>query len=203
MEKKKEKTITKDMAISEILEKVPESAEIMQSYGLHCIGCHINAFESLEQGALGHGLDEEVIENMVKEINEVAAKNEKSMEKREGIRTAEKNEEKAEASIELTDIAAKKIIEIRDQQNKGDCALRIGIVAGGCAGYSYTMDFEKTPDPDDYVMEIKGVKIFIDKKSADLLKGTIIDYVESLQGAGFRFSNPNAHANCSCGKSFS
>ena len=61
--------ITKDTTIGEIIQKWPASVEIMQSYGLHCIGCHVNVFETLEQGVLGHGMDEKVVDNIVKIVH--------------------------------------------------------------------------------------------------------------------------------------
>ena len=68
---KKEK-ITKDMAIGQIIEKYPKSIEIMFKYGLHCIGCHVSAYESIEQGALGHGMDNKTFDKFMKELNDVA-----------------------------------------------------------------------------------------------------------------------------------
>lgn len=66
--------ISKEMKISDIVKKIPQSADVMAGFGLHCIGCAISAYESLEQGALAHGLDPEMIEEMVKEINELENK---------------------------------------------------------------------------------------------------------------------------------
>jgi len=75
---KKEK-ISKNMAIGEIIEKYPETMEIMLGYGLHCIGCHVNAFESIEEGALGHGMDKKTFDRMMKEINYAAEKSKKKL----------------------------------------------------------------------------------------------------------------------------
>ena len=61
--------ITKTMTFSEVLEKHPETAQIMLKHGLHCIGCHASAFENIEQGCLGHGMSEESVDNLVKEMN--------------------------------------------------------------------------------------------------------------------------------------
>jgi len=66
--------ITKDMNFSEVLEKYPNTASIMMKHGLHCIGCHIAAFESIEQGCLGHGMKEEDMKKMLKEMNEAVKK---------------------------------------------------------------------------------------------------------------------------------
>ena len=103
--------------------------------------------------------------------------------------------------IKLTPGAAKKVSEFMKAHGKTGCGLRIGVAKGGCAGYSYTMDFDKKAGKNDKIIEDRGIKLFIDTESMELLKGTTIDYVESLQASGFRISNPNARASCGCGKS--
>jgi len=80
-------------------------------------------------------------------------------------------------------------------------SLRVGLRGGGCAGFEYVLDFT-LPKTHDYLMEFEGVKVFIDPVSAMHLEGTIIDYVTSLMGAGFKFINPNATKTCGCGSSF-
>ncbi|MEK7334011.1 MAG: iron-sulfur cluster assembly accessory protein, partial [Candidatus Binatota bacterium] len=73
----------------------------------------------------------------------------------------------------------------------------------GCSGYSYHMDFEKEEKPGDTVLEMDGVKVYLDASSSKYLQGTVIDYVSGLQGAGFKFNNPNVKSTCGCGTSFS
>ena len=73
--------------------------------------------------------------------------------------------------------------------------------AGGCAGFQYGMDFEEKPDKTDKVVEQHDVKLFIDKDSMDFLKGVKIDFVDSLQGSGFKIDNPNVTKTCNCGNS--
>ena len=75
------------------------------------------------------------------------------------------------------------------------------VVRGGCAGYTYNMDFEKSKSGDDMVFEEHGLKIFVTPKSMEFLNGTQIDYTEGLQGAGFKLNNPNVKSSCGCGKS--
>ena len=70
----KNEKITKDMTINSIIEKYPKSIEIMFKYGLHCIWCHVSAFESIEQGSLGHGMDKKTFDKFLKELNQVATK---------------------------------------------------------------------------------------------------------------------------------
>ena len=81
--------------------------------------------------------------------------------------------------------------------------LRVGVKGGGCSGLSYSLNFVEDVSEDDYLVQIEDVKIIIDGFSATFLGGTILDYVETLQGAGFKFENPNAKRTCGCGSSFS
>ena len=80
--------------------------------------------------------------------------------------------------------------------------IRVGVVGGGCSGFQYSMDFEKEPRPDDFTIEQDGVKLYVDPMSHMYLQGVTIDYVTGLQGAGFKFENPNAKSTCGCGSSF-
>ena len=88
------------------------------------------------------------------------------------------------------------------QEGKAGDGLRVSVVGGGCAGFQYSLDFEKDPRMDDLTMVVDGVRIFIDSVSVGYLTGTIIDHVSGLQGTGFKFSNPNARRTCGCGHSF-
>jgi iron-sulfur cluster assembly accessory protein len=81
--------------------------------------------------------------------------------------------------------------------------LRVGIKGGGCAGFEYSLSFTNEVDEDDLVTLFEGVKVVTDSFSGSYLKGTDLDYVETLQGAGFKFINPNAKRTCGCGSSFS
>ncbi|HET6413464.1 MAG TPA: iron-sulfur cluster insertion protein ErpA [Anaeromyxobacter sp.] len=80
--------------------------------------------------------------------------------------------------------------------------IRVGVLGGGCAGFQYSMDFEKEARPDDLTIEQEGVKLYLDPMSSMYLQGVTIDYVVGLQGAGFKFNNPNARTTCGCGSSF-
>ncbi|HLD33186.1 MAG TPA: iron-sulfur cluster insertion protein ErpA [Candidatus Nanoarchaeia archaeon] len=104
--------------------------------------------------------------------------------------------------VTLTEHAAAKVKEYMKAEKKGQYGLRIMVVPGGCAGYQYGMDFEKESGKDDIVFEQHAVKLFIDKKSASHLVGTTIDFVDNLQGSGFKIDNPNATSTCGCGNSF-
>ncbi len=109
---------------------------------------------------------------------------------------------KIEASIILTEEAAKKVKELQKQEKKESYGLKLYVFPGGCSGFQYGLDFEKSPEKTDIVSEQHGVKLFVDKESASMLKGTRIDFVDSLKGSGFKIDNPNVEHSCGCGKSF-
>ncbi|MEX2346548.1 MAG: iron-sulfur cluster assembly accessory protein [Balneolaceae bacterium] len=109
-------------------------------------------------------------------------------------------------SITISDRAAKRIHEIREEKNLQDLApLRVSVVSGGCSGLSYNLDFDAKAEPDegDKVFEAEGIKLVVDMRSFLYLAGTQLDYTEGLTGQGFHFHNPNAVRTCSCGESFS
>jgi iron-sulfur cluster assembly protein len=81
--------------------------------------------------------------------------------------------------------------------------LRISVVEGGCSGLQYGIGLEPSARPDDVVVEVGSLKIFVDPSSAPLLAGVTVDFQDSMSGSGFKLSNPNASASCGCGKSFS
>ena len=105
--------------------------------------------------------------------------------------------------ITLTATAAEKVKKLLTQRGTPDIGLRIGVRGGGCSGNSYFMEFCDAESPGDEVLDTDGVRLYVDLKSAVLLTGTEIDYVEGLMGAGFKFNNPNVRHSCACGESFS
>jgi iron-sulfur cluster insertion protein len=108
-----------------------------------------------------------------------------------------------ESMVLITPVAASKVNEIRDAEAiEAGMALRLRVVGGGCAGFSYDLYFDE-PAEVDRQFEIQGVKVVVDEMSLMYLVGTEIDYVEGLQGAGFKFQNPNVKSTCGCGSSFS
>jgi iron-sulfur cluster assembly protein len=105
--------------------------------------------------------------------------------------------------ITLTKSAVNKIKNIQAEDDMlAATGLRIAVVGGGCSGLSYKLEFEKEPTKEDKVLEIEGIKIFVDGKSSLYLKGLVLDYKDGLQGTGFSFTNPNANRQCGCGTSF-
>jgi iron-sulfur cluster assembly accessory protein len=111
--------------------------------------------------------------------------------------------ETKKAPISLTANAVSKVKEIMAQQNPVPGGLRVGVVGGGCSGFSYSMQFENGSGMMDKVFDMDGLKVYVDATSVMYLNGCIVDYVETLEGAGFKFENPNVKSTCGCGSSFS
>jgi iron-sulfur cluster assembly accessory protein len=105
--------------------------------------------------------------------------------------------------LTLTDTAIAKVKEIMAQQDPVPAGLRVGVVGGGCSGFSYNMTFENQQGMMDKVFNFDGLKVFVDATSAMYLNGCTVDYVETLEAAGFKFENPNVKSTCGCGSSFS
>ena len=105
--------------------------------------------------------------------------------------------------INLTTVAAGKVKEIMSMQNPAPTALRVAVVGGGCSGFPYHMAFETQTNETDHVLEFDGLKVLVDQMSSMYLDGVEIDYIETLEGAGFKFNNPNVKSTCGCGSSFS
>jgi len=105
-------------------------------------------------------------------------------------------------TLSLTDAAASKLRELTAAETSPEIGLRVYVYSGGCSGFKYGMMIEDAPTPEDKMLEANGVKVYVDGKSIDLLRGSQIDYVDTLMGAGFTVNNPNAVAACGCGSSF-
>jgi len=112
--------------------------------------------------------------------------------------------DKADIPIALTDLAAKKVLEIRDADpGTAGKPLRLCVRGGGCAGFSYDLYFDDFKPGIDQAFFIKGVNVVVDSMSLMYLAGTEIDYIDGLMGSGFKFNNPNVKSTCGCGSSFS
>ena len=105
--------------------------------------------------------------------------------------------------ISITDKAAAKVLEIAAAEDLMSQGLRLRVIGGGCAGFSYDLYFEDKPTDLDETFEEKGIRLYIDPLSFQYLDGTEIDYVEGAHGSGFKFGNPNVKGTCGCGSSFS
>jgi iron-sulfur cluster assembly accessory protein len=104
--------------------------------------------------------------------------------------------------VNFTDSAIAKVKEIMAQQNPVPAGLRVGVVGGGCSGFSYNMSFENAAGMMDKTFDFDGLKVFVDATSIMYLKGVNVDYIETIEGAGFKFDNPNVKSTCGCGSSF-
>ncbi len=115
----------------------------------------------------------------------------------------ETTEFKTPTPVTLSPSAIVKVREIMATQDPLPAGLRIGVVGGGCSGFQYSMSFENQAGMMDKVLNFEGLKVFIDATSAMYLNGCVVDYVETLEAAGFKFENPTVKSTCGCGSSFS
>lgn len=107
-----------------------------------------------------------------------------------------------ERLVRLTAPAGRKVLTLATREGQG-AFLRVAITGGGCNGLSYKMRFVAEPKAGDILVRSEGIEVLVDPKSALYLRGTHLDYSDKMIGGGFKFSNPNAKASCSCGESFS
>lgn len=174
--------VTKDMTISSIIEKYPYAADSLKARGIHCVGCGVSNFETLEQGVLGHGRKKEELEEILNEINLMI-------------------EEMSDAIFVVTDRASKVILETMKEEDDAYIGLHIKVNTTCNCTFEYHFKFIKDFNEDDFLVEQNGLKISIEKDSLPMIKGTRMDYVMSVQGAGLKLSNPNSPegAGCGCG----
>ena len=107
-----------------------------------------------------------------------------------------------ERLIRITESAAHKLESLLREKAKPDAALRLAVIGGGCSGLQYVMDLVDGPKERDILVPISNVRLVVDPKSALFVSGSVLDYSEDLQKGGFKVTNPNAVAHCSCGESF-
>ena len=180
--------IHRQMTIDQILSMFPYKAQRLSqeisSAGLHCIGCHAATWETLEAGMLGHGMGEPQIEQLVKKLNALLEEPDSGPE-----------------TITLTKRAAEKFIEILKEENKEGWGMRFGDRMAGCSGFEYILDYSEKALADDEIFESSGIQIHVNKMSAKRLRGSVIDFVDSLQSSGFKISNPHVKTSCGCGSS--
>lgn len=105
--------------------------------------------------------------------------------------------------LQLTDKAIDKVQQALEAQGpeEGFVGVRVAVEGGGCSGFQYAMKLERQQNDGDHVVEFNGLKVLVDPQSMIYLDGTSIDYVETVQGEGFKFENPNAKSSCGCGES--
>lgn len=108
-----------------------------------------------------------------------------------------------ERPVALSPKAVEMVKEAIASQKLDNHLLRIAVVGGGCSGLNYDLDLVREAKPTDLIYDHEGLKVAVDAMSARFLEGTVVDYVSTIQGAGFKFNNPKAKATCGCGSSFS
>ena len=106
--------------------------------------------------------------------------------------------------ISVTDAAALKIRQLAEKEGRSDPTLRVRVVAGGCSGFSYELDFADAPNAEDHVVAAAdGVRVLVDPRSAPIVEGSVLEFNDALLGGGLRMRNPHAQHECACGDSFS
>ena len=177
-------TITKSTTIGDIVQHYPEAVEPLMAAGVHCVGCHVSPYETLEQGLKGHGMSDDAVIAIITKLNQAIQKKSTAGE-----------------SLSITDAAAAKIRQLAKE--KKALGLRVQVTPGGCSGYQYEFIMENSPGKEDKVIQAQGVKLFVNPKTLSLIAGSEVDYLDALQGAGFKIQNPKAKSTCGCGSSFS
>lgn len=203
----KTKKITKYWRISKILDAVPDSVEAMMEFGLHCFGCAANTQERLHEGMKVHGFDEDEVNNLVEQINQIYADQQKQENK---LAEPDENDFYLEqeikdgqpsyqlAGLNFTQAAFDAIHEL----SQGKKALFIKVEAGGCNGYSYTYDYSQKPESGQHTFTLSpDMDILMDTFSYNKLKGSQVDFKGGLHGSGLTFTNPNTKSECHCGAS--
>jgi iron-sulfur cluster assembly accessory protein len=107
-----------------------------------------------------------------------------------------------ERLIKVTENASRKLVSLLEKQGRPQGALRVAVIGGGCSGLQYKMDLVDGPANRDILVHSENVRVVVDPKSALFVSGSLLDFSEDLQKGGFKVTNPNAVAHCSCGESF-
>jgi len=107
-----------------------------------------------------------------------------------------------ERLVKVTEAASRKLASLLEEKGKPNGALRLAVIGGGCSGLQYTMDLVEGPANRDILIQASDVRVVADPKSALFVSGSVLDYSDDLQKGGFKVTNPNAVAHCSCGESF-
>ena len=166
-------SITKEMRIAEAISLCPQAMGIMITRGLHCVGCHISAYETIEEGCRAHGMDDAQIGSLVDEINAAA---------KSGA-VSGSNAGAASSDVIFTPAAVFRLRKIMEAEGKSGFGIRIYCEAKPSAEGSYEMDFEESPKADDEVCDTGPFKVFYQKAIAGSVRGIRIDYRETVSGS--------------------
>ncbi len=109
----------------------------------------------------------------------------------------------AEPVVGLTPKAVEKVFSTMESEGLSGHGLRLSVTKGGCSGYEYSIKFAAAPSEGDLAYRVESLSVYVDPDSVEKLRGTVLDYVDGMYGAGLKFTNPNAAHSCGCGSSFS
>jgi len=188
-------SISRDWTISRIFEQYPEFvnevSECLLDYGLHCVGCAANTFESIEQGGYTHGMPDDMIDSIVGDLNKIVS--------------ASRQEFKG-ALICITESAESKVIELISEKDAdiNEVFLKVSSVKKGCGcgKVSYELTFTKVADEGYNILDVGKIKVLVSDSDREFLKGSSIDYLSESDFEGFRVNNPNVSSSCGCGGSY-
>lgn len=188
MRKEQEKPlISAQMTISEIFANFPEKsqrlAQEMANFGLQCAGCSAANTETLEVGVLSHGYTPQDLELLMSKMQEIL------------------DEPLNSTTIAFTKRGAERFKQVLISENKQGYGLRLSDKPGGCGGFEYVLDFSEKASDSDEVFHSHGIEIHVAKDKLGRLIGAQVDFVDGLNGSGFKISNPNVQGSCSCGRS--
>jgi len=193
-----EERLKRELTIGDVLEQYPDAAPLLTEKGIHCVGCHVSPYETLEDGFRSHGMNEEQIDATLAEINEKLDTVMNTPRETHAVSSSS-------ATLDVTDLAVSKVLELLEKEGKDpkDTVLRVAVLPGGCAGFRYDFSFAANEKKQgDIAIEKNRLTVLVDEKSLQFMNGSTIDYTESLHGAGFTVTNPTASKGCGCGKSF-
>jgi hybrid cluster-associated redox disulfide protein len=176
------------MTIGTIIEKYPQTTDVLLGYGLQCVGCSVNPFETLEQGALGHGMEEDTLQSLLDEVNLVVTKKAPFEMNPDGITLSPNALDTLESMMSADD---KEGFGLKVQATKTD------------GGLDYYLDIVAEPEEEEEVKEWQGMKYFISKESQKLMAPSVIDYVAMPSGEGFKIIALQDEERCPCDKPMS
>jgi hybrid cluster-associated redox disulfide protein len=190
----KKLVVTKDWTIGDIFKNFPsiseKLADSMTEYGLGCVGCHANQYETLEQGVLGHGFDEEILQSVIEDLNKIISESEEG--------------ESSDGGIKISSNAITKLSEVLSRKSKEagkEVMLRISYndSGEGCCKELYSLSFEAKPTENDIMMDIaQGVRIVLKKEHSNNFNNIELDYVETDSHKGFKITALMDDGGC-CG----
>jgi iron-sulfur cluster assembly accessory protein len=171
--------VSKDTKISELAAAYPVAIGVLFSHGLHCVGCHASAFETLRQGAEAHGMKPTEIDKLVEEVNKAINEQEDEL-----------SAHCPETPVKITKAACLQLSRILETEGKTGFGLRLVKPESGPKG-RFEMDFEQVAGADDIEFDCRGIRVIVAKPIIDEVTGAVIDFRETVQGSGFTIRNPN------------